>query len=86
MIIHLYCIRVCIYICYDEFHWFNFYYARKGKRARCSKETNRETKNTEGGGLCDRKEKQKGGGGVGRRKIQGGVYAIEKKNKKNRGV
>ena len=26
MIIHLYCIRVFIYICYDEFHWFNFYY------------------------------------------------------------
>ena len=21
MIIHLYCIRVFIYICYDEFHW-----------------------------------------------------------------
>ena len=37
MIIHLYCIRVFIYVCYDEFHWFNSYYARKGKRARCSK-------------------------------------------------
>ena len=21
MIIHLYCVRVFIYICYDEFHW-----------------------------------------------------------------
>ena len=37
MIIHLYYIRVFIYICYDEFLSFNFYYARKGKRARCSK-------------------------------------------------
>ena len=56
MMIHLYCIRVFIYICYDEFHW-----GKEDKmRGGCEK-------NWGGGGMQERGKEDKmrrGGGGV----------------------
>ena len=55
MIIHLYCIRVFIYICYDEFHW--------GKKTKCGGGVLRK-KNLTGGFMEERgkEDKMRGGG------------------------
>ena len=62
MIIHLYCIRVFIYICYDEFHW--------GKEDKMPGGGGGCEKKFEGGGVMpERVKKTKCGGGGLRKKI-----------------
>ena len=56
MIIHLYCIRVFIYICYDEFHWGKEDKMRGGGVAKKKIE-----------GVCRRGVKQTKRGGVARK-------------------
>ena len=70
MIIHLYCIRVFIYICYDEFLW--------GKNMRRGGGVLR--KKIEGGGYAGegKEDKIRGGGrGVAKKKMRGGGYSGE---------
>ena len=67
MIIHLYCIRVFIYICYDEFHWGKEDKMRGGGGG-CEKKKLDGDMQERG-----KEDKMQGGGCVAKIKIEGAV-------------
>ena len=75
MIIHLYCIRLFIYICYDEFHW--------GKEDKMRGGGGVLRKKLRGGGMQERGKEDKMRGGVAK-KIWKGMGRIPERVKKKK--